>query len=243
MAAPSRRVAMPPTVRAVTSSHLEQAAGYISHQAAEEVTVNKTELIGKISEVSALSRREAEMALDSTLYAISSAVKSGDAVRITGFGTFKLRPRAARTGRNPQTGAAVRIKASNGIAFAAGATLKDQLNTRGAIPKPGGATAAPAKAAPAAKAPAKKAPAAKAPAKKAPAAKKVPAKKAAAKKAPAKKAHTAKAAGKTTRLSEEPTRLVTTFALPTPKYRCPSCGADLSRSAGHRRGCSLGTGR
>jgi DNA-binding protein HU-beta len=167
------------------------------------VTVNKTELIGKISEVSELSRREAEKALDSTLYAISSAVKGGDAVRITGFGTFKLRPRAARTGRNPQTGAAVRIKASNGIAFAAGATLKSQLNTRGAIPKPAVAATAPAKAAPAAKAPAvkaaaKKAPAKKAPAKKAPAkapAKKAPAKKAPAK-APAKKAPAVKAPAK-----------------------------------------------
>ena len=147
--------------------------------------MNKTELIGKISEVSELSRREAEKALDSMLYAISSAVKGGDAVRITGFGTFRLRPRAARTGRNPQTGAAVKIKASNGIGFAAGATLKTQLNARGAIPKPGGA-AAPAKKAVVAKAPAKalakKAVVAKAPAKKAAAAK------APAKKAPAKKA-------------------------------------------------------
>jgi DNA-binding protein HU-beta len=168
-----------------------------------EVTVNKTELIGKISEVSELSRREAEKALDSMLYAISSAVKGGDAVRITGFGTFR-RPRAARTGRNPQTGAAVKIKASNGIGFAAGATLKSQLNARGAIPKPGGAAAPAKKAAaakaPAAKAPAKKAAAAKAPAAKAPAKKavvaKAPAKKAAAAKAPAKKAVVAKAPAK-----------------------------------------------
>jgi DNA-binding protein HU-beta len=183
----------------------------------QEVTVNKTELIGKISEVSELSRREAEKALDSALYAISSAVKGGDAVRITGFGTFRLRPRAARTGRNPQTGAAVKIKASNGIGFAPGATLKAQLNSRGAIPKPAGAGTAPAKKAPAAKAPAKKSVAAKAPAKKAAAAKapakaavkkapaakalakkavaaKAPAKKAPAKKAPAKKAPAKKAA-------------------------------------------------
>ncbi|MGA2210367.1 MAG: HU family DNA-binding protein [Acidimicrobiales bacterium] len=185
----------------------------------QEVTVNKTELIGKISEVSELSRREAEKALDSTLYAISSAVKGGDAVRITGFGTFKLRPRAARTGRNPQTGTAVRIKASNGIAFAAGATLKSQLNSRGAIPKPSGLAAAPAKAAaPAAKAPAKKAPAAKAPAKKAPAAKapvkRAPAKKAPAKapakkapaKAPAKKAPAAKAPVKRAPAKKAPAR-------------------------------------
>jgi DNA-binding protein HU-beta len=168
------------------------------------VTVNKTELIGKISEVSELSRREAEKALDSTLYAISSAVKGGDAVRITGFGTFRLRPRAARTGRNPQTGAAVKIKASNGIGFAPGATLKAQLNTRGAIPKPAGAAPAPAKKAPAAKAPAKKAAAAKAPAKKAAAAK-APAKKAPAKKAPAKRAP-AKAAVKRAVVAKAPAK-------------------------------------
>jgi len=149
--------------------------------------VNRTELIGKISEVAEMSRQEAEKALNSTLYAISHAVKGGDAVRITGFGTFRHRDRPARTGRNPQTGAAVKIKASKGIAFAPGATLKTQLNARGPIPKPGGA-AAPAAKAPAAKAPARKAVAAKAPVKKAPVKKAAPAKKAPAKKAPAKKA-------------------------------------------------------
>jgi DNA-binding protein HU-beta len=171
----------------------------------QEVTVNKTELIGKISEVSALSRREAETALDSTLYAISSAVKGGDAVRITGFGTFRLRPRAARTGRNPQTGAAVKIKASNGIGFNPGATLKAQLNTRGAIPKPAAAAASTAKKAPAAKAPAKKAPAKKAPAKKAPA-KKAPAKKAPAAKVAAKKAVVAKAPAKKAAATKAPAK-------------------------------------
>ena len=143
--------------------------------------MNRTELIGKISEVAEMSRQEAEKALNSTLYAISHAVKGGDAVRITGFGTFRHRDRPARTGRNPQTGAAVKIKASKGIAFAPGATLKTQLNARGPIPKPGGA-AAPAAKAPAAKAPARKAVAAKAPVKKA------PVKKAVVKKAPVKKA-------------------------------------------------------
>jgi DNA-binding protein HU-beta len=165
--------------------------GFSLHQ---EVTVNRTELINKVSELSGLKRQDAESALDWTQYAIASAVKGGDAVRITGFGTFRLRERAARTGRNPQTGAAVKIKASKAIAFSAGATLKTDLNARGAVPKPGAAAAAPVKkAAPAAKAPAAKkaAPAAKAPAAKkaAPAAKKAaPAAKAPAKKAPAKKA-------------------------------------------------------
>lgn len=182
--------------------------------------MNKTELIGKISEVSELSRREAEKALDSTLYAISSAVKGGDAVRITGFGTFRLRPRAARTGRNPQTGAAVKIKASNGIGFAPGATLKAQLNTRGAIPKPAGAASAPAKA-PAAKAPAKKAAAKKAPAAKAPA-KRAPAKKAPAKRAPAKKAP-AKAAVKKAVVTKAP-------AKKAPAKRAPAKKAPAKRA-------------
>jgi DNA-binding protein HU-beta len=162
----------------------------------QEVTVNKTELIGKISQVSNLSRREAEAALDSTLYAISSAVKGGDAVRITGFGTFRLAPRAARTGRNPQTGAAVRIKASNGIRFAAGATLKNQLNSRAPIPRPSGAEST-AKAAPAKKAAAKKSSARKTAVKKS-AAKKAPAKRAPAKRVAVKKATTKKAPARKT---------------------------------------------
>ncbi len=163
--------------------------------------MNRTELIGRVSESSGLSRREAEAAIEHTLYEITSAVRGGQAVRITGFGTFKLRERAARTGRNPQTGAAVRIKASKGMAFSPGATLKSQLNSRGALPKPNaaGASAPAAKKAAAAKAPAKKVAAAKAPAKKAPmkrvAAAKAPVKKAPATKAPAKKA-TARSAKK-----------------------------------------------
>ncbi len=139
--------------------------------------MNRTELIGRVSESSGLSRRDAEAAIEHTLYEITSAVRGGQAVRITGFGTFKLRERAARTGRNPQTGAAVRIKASKAMAFSPGATLKSQLNSRGALPKPNASGAA----APAAK----KATAAKAPAKKATA--KAPAKKVTAAKAPAKK--------------------------------------------------------
>ena len=159
--------------------------------------MNKTELIGQISDRAALGRREAEAALDATIDAITSSVRGGDAVRITGFGTFKPRNRAARVGRNPQTGASVRIKASRGIAFAAGATLKSNLNSsaRAAAKKaaaPARKTVAKKAAAPAKKAaaPAKKA---AAPAKKAPAAKKAvvgkaPAPRKAASKAPAKTA-------------------------------------------------------
>lgn len=171
--------------------------------------MNKTELIGKISDTVGISRREAESALDSTLRAITAAVRSGDPVRITGFGTFKLSERAARVGRNPQTGAPVKIKASKNLRFSPGATLKAELNSRGGVKKAAPAakkaTAAAkttarkattavkttarkvtATKAPAKKAPAKKVTATRAPAKKAPA-KKAPAKKVTARKAPAKK--------------------------------------------------------
>jgi DNA-binding protein HU-beta len=165
------------------------------------VTVNRTELIGRVSDAAGLTRREAESAIEHTIHAITTAVKAGDSVRITGFGTFRPRDRAARMGRNPQTGAAVRIRASKGLAFSPGATLKAALNSRGALPRPGAAAAAaaPARKASAAKAPAKKAAAKKAPAKKAAPARKAakaPAKKAAAKKAPAKKAPAKKAPAK-----------------------------------------------
>jgi DNA-binding protein HU-beta len=164
-----------------------------------EVFVNKTELLDAISARAGLTRAQSEAALDAVVYEVTAGVRSGDAVRITGFGTFKLRERKARSGRNPQTGAAVKIKASKGIGFTAGTKLKTDLNSSGAL-------AAPAKKAVAKKAVAKKAVAKKvvakkaAPAKKAVAkkavAKKVVAKKAVAKKAPAKKAVAKKAPAK-----------------------------------------------
>ena len=76
-----------------------------------------TELIDAISQDTGLTRRQSEAALDALVYEVTKGVWSGTPVRITGFGTFKLRERAARRGRNPQTGAAVRIKASRGIGF------------------------------------------------------------------------------------------------------------------------------
>jgi DNA-binding protein HU-beta len=153
--------------------------------------VNRTELIEAVSGDTGLTRQQAEAALDAIVYEVTSGVRSGNPVRITGFGTFKLRERQARRGRNPQTGAPVRIKASKGIGFTPGVKLKADLNTRGALGKPTPLASTATKAAPARKVAAKKA----APAKKAAAAKKVapvkkaaPAKKTAAKKTVAKKA-------------------------------------------------------
>jgi len=158
--------------------------------------MNKTELIDAISSDTGLSRRQAESALDSFVFQVTAGVWAGNPVRITGFGTFKLRERAARKGRNPQTGAAVKIKASRGIGFTPGLGLKADLNAKRA-PRKAVAAAAPAAAPAAKKAPAK-AVATKTVAKKAATPAKTVAKKAAtAAKAPAKKAPVKTVAKKT----------------------------------------------
>ena len=150
-----------------------------------EDDVNRSELIEAISGHTGLTTKESEAALAAVVYEITAGVRSGNPVRITGFGAFKLRQRAARKGRNPQTGAPVKVKASKGIGFTPGVRLRADLNSRSAPAKPA-ALAAPAKkavgtaAAPTAAA-AKKAPAKAVAAKKATVAKKsAPAKKAAA---------------------------------------------------------------
>ena len=104
--------------------------------------MNRTELIDAVSGDAGLTRQQAEAALDAVVYEITNGVRSGSPVRVTGFGTFKLRQRRARRGRNPQTGAPVNIKASNGIGFTPGVKLKSDLNARGAIAKPAPAPAA-----------------------------------------------------------------------------------------------------
>jgi DNA-binding protein HU-beta len=119
--------------------------------------VNKTELIEAISGDTALTRGQVESALDAFIYEVTAGVRAGNPVRITGFGTFKLRARAARRGRNPQTGAPVKIKASKGIAFTPGLGLKADLNARSAPKRPtaslvGVKTPSATKAAPAARA-------------------------------------------------------------------------------------------
>src|SRR5665213_666387 len=101
-----------------------------------ELFVNKTELLDAISARAGLTRAQSEAALDAVVYEVTAGVRSGDAVRITGFGTFKLRERKARSGRNPQTGAPVTIRASKGIGFSPGIQLKSELNTGAELPRP-----------------------------------------------------------------------------------------------------------
>lgn len=90
--------------------------------------MNKSELIGAIASASGLSIADSTSALNATTSVITATLSKGDAIQLTGFGSFVVRDRAARTGRNPQTGAAIQIKASKVAAFKAGKALKDSVN-------------------------------------------------------------------------------------------------------------------
>jgi len=90
--------------------------------------MNKSDLVSAIADSSGLSKADAASALDSITSAITGALSKGDSVAITGFGSFLVRARAARSGRNPQTGATIQIKASNAPAFKAGKLLKESVN-------------------------------------------------------------------------------------------------------------------
>jgi DNA-binding protein HU-beta len=148
--------------------------------------LNRRELVLALAERTDTDRRTADATLAALVDIITETVAKGEPVAISGFAKFARVDRAARMGRNPQTGEAIRIKASRRVRITALKAFKDAAIS-GKVPakKAAAKKAAPAKRAPAKKAPAKKA----APAKRAPA-KKAPAKKAPAKKAPAKKATT-----------------------------------------------------
>lgn len=89
--------------------------------------MNKTELIAAVAEKTGLSKKDADAAIGATVDAIADALKAGDKVALVGFGTFEVRERAERMGKNPQTGAAIKIAASKVPAFKAGKALKDAL--------------------------------------------------------------------------------------------------------------------
>ncbi len=90
--------------------------------------MNKTELIEHIAKHADLSKADAGRALEATLGAIKTTLRKGGAVTLVGFGTFAVGKRTARTGRNPRTGAAVKIKAAKVPKFKAGKGLKDAVN-------------------------------------------------------------------------------------------------------------------
>jgi DNA-binding protein HU-beta len=90
--------------------------------------MNKSDLVDAIAESASLSKAYAGRALDAFVDTVTSALKSGQSVSLVGFGTFQVRDRAARTGRNPRTGETIQIAASKNPAFKAGKALKDAVN-------------------------------------------------------------------------------------------------------------------
>jgi DNA-binding protein HU-beta len=90
--------------------------------------MNKSELVAKIAEGADISKASAGRALESLIGSITSELASGGDVALVGFGTYKVNDRAARTGRNPQTGAEIQISAAKVPAFKAGKALKDAVN-------------------------------------------------------------------------------------------------------------------
>ncbi|MDD6736135.1 MAG: HU family DNA-binding protein [Clostridiales bacterium] len=90
--------------------------------------MNKTELIAAVAEEAVLSKKDAEKAINAVIGTITKALNDGEKVQLVGFGTFEVRERGARTGKNPRTGEAIKIAASKVPAFKAGKALKDTVN-------------------------------------------------------------------------------------------------------------------
>ena len=90
--------------------------------------MNKTELVAAMADKAGLTKKDAEAALSAFASVVADELKKGEKVQLVGFGTFEVRERAARTGKNPRTGEMIKIAASKVPAFKAGKALKDVVN-------------------------------------------------------------------------------------------------------------------
>ena len=90
--------------------------------------MNKSDLVAKISEKSELSKKDSEKALNAFMDAVTEALKEGQKIQLIGFGTFEVRERKARTGRDPRSGKTIEIPAAKSATFKAGKALKDAVN-------------------------------------------------------------------------------------------------------------------
>ena len=90
--------------------------------------MNKADFVTAVSDASGLTKVDAAKAVEGIIKVVEKALKKGDTISLVGFGTFAVRKRAARTGRNPRTGATIKIKASKIPAFKAGKALKEAIN-------------------------------------------------------------------------------------------------------------------
>lgn len=89
--------------------------------------MNKTDLVSAVAEKAEMTKKDAENAVNAVLASIEDAIAKGDKVQLVGFGTFEVRSRAARTGRNPQTGKEIKIAATKVPAFKPGKALKESV--------------------------------------------------------------------------------------------------------------------
>ena len=92
--------------------------------------MNKTELVAAIAESTELTKKDSEKAVKAFTEVVTAQLKKGEKVQLVGFGTFEVTKRAARKGKNPQTGKEIKIAASNAPKFKAGKALKDAVNTK-----------------------------------------------------------------------------------------------------------------
>ncbi|HGJ5856275.1 HU family DNA-binding protein [Arsenophonus nasoniae] len=90
--------------------------------------MNKTELINQIADKTSLTKKDSEKALNAFIETVTEELKAGNEVQLVGFGSFQVKQRAAREGRNPQTGEIIQIAAANIPSFKAGKTLKEAVN-------------------------------------------------------------------------------------------------------------------
>ena len=90
--------------------------------------MNKAEFISDVSDAASLTKVDGAKEVEAFIEVVKKALKKGDSVALVGFGTFVVRKRAARTGRNPRTGQQIKIKASKNPSFKAGKALKDAIN-------------------------------------------------------------------------------------------------------------------
>lgn len=90
--------------------------------------MNKTELVAAIADKAGIAKKDAEKALAAFVDTVSGELKAGEKIQLVGFGTFEVRARAARTGKNPRTGEQIKIAASKNPVFKAGKALKDAVN-------------------------------------------------------------------------------------------------------------------
>jgi DNA-binding protein HU-beta len=106
---------------------IKKASKFVSHKPIKFSFMNKAELIAKLADDAGITKTQANAALDSFISAITKTLKGGGKVTLVGFGTFSVTKRAARNGRNPQTGAVIKIKAKKVARFKAGKELSAKI--------------------------------------------------------------------------------------------------------------------